>query len=68
MKPDMKAAVGDRVHIHSRSVGVEEQMGEIREVHGRNGEPPYLVQFEDGHQGLLYPGPDCTIERRAQQQ
>ncbi|TQF03185.1 DUF1918 domain-containing protein [Kitasatospora acidiphila] len=61
----MRADVGDRVHIHSRAVGIEERQGEITEVHGQNGEPPYLVKFSDGHEGLLYPGPDCTIERRA---
>ncbi|MCC9306318.1 DUF1918 domain-containing protein [Kitasatospora sp. RB6PN24] len=60
----MRADVGDRIHIHSRSIGMQEQQGEITEVHGQNGEPPYVVRFNDGHEGLIYPGPDCTIERR----
>ena len=63
----MRADVGDRIHIHSRAVGIDEQQGEITEVRGADGEPPYLVRFADGHEGLLYPGPDCTIERRAQE-
>lgn len=58
----MQATVGDRLHIYSRHVGQAEQRGEIKEVHGRNGEPPYLVHFEDGHDGLIYPGPDTVIE------
>ncbi|MBV6700416.1 DUF1918 domain-containing protein [Kitasatospora aureofaciens] len=58
----MHAAVGDQLHIHSRSVGMTDQKGEIIEVRGINGEPPYVVRFEDGHEGLIYPGPDCNIE------
>lgn len=58
----MHAAVGDQLHIHSRSVGMVDQRGEITEVRGTNGEPPYLVRFEDGHEGLVYPGPDCSVE------
>lgn len=39
-----------------------DRTGEITEVHGANGEPPYLVRFEDGHEGLVYPGPDSIVE------
>ncbi|MFF3003802.1 DUF1918 domain-containing protein [Kitasatospora sp. NPDC057940] len=60
----MQAAVGDQLHIHSRSVGMTDQKGEIVEVRGIDGEPPYVVRFEDGHEGLIYPGPDCNIEHR----
>ncbi|MCX5214282.1 DUF1918 domain-containing protein [Kitasatospora sp. NBC_00240] len=58
----MHAAVGDQLHIHSRSVGMADRTGEITEVHGVNGEPPYLVRFDDGHEGLVYPGPDSIVE------
>ena len=34
---------------------------QIIEVHGDKGEPPYVVRFEDGHTGLVYPGPDAVI-------
>ena len=60
----MQALVGDRLHVHSRVVGVEERLGEILEVRGREGAPPYLVRFVDGHEGLVYPGPDCLVESR----
>jgi hypothetical protein len=60
----MHATVGDRLHVHSRTVGTEERVGEILEVRGAEGAPPYLVHFEDGHEGLVYPGPDCLIEPR----
>lgn len=60
----MQATVGDRLHTHSRSVGMTDQLGEIIEVRGSEGQPPYLVRFEDGHEGLVYPGPDTVIERQ----
>ncbi|MFC8722365.1 DUF1918 domain-containing protein [Kitasatospora sp. NPDC057198] len=60
----MHAMVGDHVHMHSRAVGMTDRRGEIVEVRGTDGEPPYLVRFEDGHAGLVYPGPDCVVEHR----
>jgi uncharacterized protein DUF1918 len=59
----MQATVGDRLHVHGRIVGQQDRMGEIIEVRGNNGAPPYVVRFPDGHESLLYPGPDCVIER-----
>ena len=61
----MHATVGDRLHVHSRTVGIEERLGEILEVRGTDGAPPYLVRFNDGHEGLVFPGPDCIVEPRA---
>jgi hypothetical protein len=58
----MQATVGDRLHIHGHNVGDPDKMGEIVEVHGKQGEPPYLVRFDDGHTGLVFPGPDAIIE------
>jgi Domain of unknown function (DUF1918) len=39
-----------------------ERTGEIIEVRGAGGEPPYLVRFDDGHTSLVFPGPDAVIE------
>jgi Domain of unknown function (DUF1918) len=58
----MHAAVGDRLHVHGNIVGQADQIGEIMEVRGAGGEPPYLVRFEDGHTGLCFPGPDAIID------
>lgn len=58
----MRASVGDRIHIHSRHVGQADTVGEIVEVRGPNGTPPFVVRFSDGHSGLVFPGPDCVIE------
>jgi hypothetical protein len=62
----MQATVGDRVRLHGRTVGTSDRFGEIVEVRGNNGAPPYLVRFPDGHETLMYPGPDCVIEPPAQ--
>ncbi len=62
----MQAEVGDRLHIHSRAIGIVDREGVVSEVHGEDGEPPYLVKFDDGHETLIYPGPDCTVEHRGQ--
>lgn len=58
----MHAAVGDQLHIHSNAIGRVDQKGTITEVRGADGQPPYVVRFEDGHEGLIYPGPDCNVE------
>ncbi len=61
----MRATVGDRLHIHSRLVGQRDRFGEVVEVRGAEGQPPYLVRFSDGHESLVYPGPDCVVEPRS---
>lgn len=59
----MQASVGDRLHVHARTVGERDRVGEIIEVRGKAGQPPYIVRFADGHENLLYPGPDCVVEQ-----
>jgi hypothetical protein len=58
----MQAVVGDRLHVRGHIVGQSERVGEIVEVRGAGGEPPYLVRFDDGHTSLVFPGPDAVIE------
>lgn len=62
----MHATVGDEIQVHGRTVGSAEQHGEILEVRGEHGAPPYLVRFADGHEGLVFPGPDCVVQSRAE--
>jgi uncharacterized protein DUF1918 len=61
----MHAVVGDRLHVHGKIVGQPDRIGEVLEVHGSAGEPPYVVRFDDGHTGLVFPGPDAVIEHPA---
>ena len=58
----MRASVGDRLHFHVNTVGERDRTGEILEVRGPDGSPPFLVQFEDGHTTLVFPGPDAVVE------
>lgn len=57
----MQANVGDRLVVESGKVDAPRREGEVLEVHGANGGPPFLVQWADGHQGLTFPGPDAHI-------
>lgn len=59
----MKARVGDRLVIHGHSVGEEPRDGEIIEVRGSNGAPPYVVRWENGHIALVFPGPDAAVSQ-----
>jgi hypothetical protein len=58
----MRATVGDQLHVHGRTVGEQDHLGQILEVRGADGEPPYLVRYPDGHESLVFPGPDAVIE------
>ena len=44
----MNAHKGDRLLMHGRIVGQPDRVGEIVEVMGAEGEPPYRVRLEDG--------------------
>jgi Domain of unknown function (DUF1918) len=57
----MQATVGDRLVVESNKVGSPRKEGEIVDVQGADGGPPYLVRWDDGHEGLTYPGPDAHI-------
>ena len=59
----MYAQVGDRLVIHAHHVGSPNRDGEILEVRHADGSPPYLVRWSDtGHEALVFPGPDATVE------
>ena len=59
----MKAHVGDRVVVAGPHVGDARQVAVITEVRHPDGTPPYQVRWlADGHEGLLFPGPDARIE------
>ena len=58
----MHAQVGDRIVIVGHRVGEHERDGEILEVRGPDGAPPYVVRWgDDGHEGLFFPGSDARI-------
>ena len=61
----MQAVVGDRLHVHGNVVGHPDRTGVIVEVRDSGGAPPYLVEFDDGHTCLIFPGPDAIVEHPA---
>ncbi len=57
----MKASVGDRIVMAGEQVDRPTRDGEVLEVRGADGAPPYLVRWSDGHTGLLFPGPGSVL-------
>ncbi|WP_431041315.1 DUF1918 domain-containing protein [Streptomyces sp. P1-3] len=60
----MHASKGDRLVVHGRVVGQHDHVVEIVEVLGQNGEPPYRVRAENGHETIMTPGPDSVVDHR----
>ncbi len=59
----MKASVGDRIVIHGHRQGEPDRDGEILEVQGDDGGPPFVVRWGDsGHEAVFFPGSDATVE------
>ena len=59
----MQASVGDRIVIHGHRSGEPDRDGEVLEVRGADGEPPYLVRWGDsGHEALFFPGSDASVQ------
>lgn len=59
----MNAAEGDRIVVKGHHLGDSERDGEIIEVRGESGGPPYLVRWGDtGRVALFFPGPDTVVQ------
>jgi hypothetical protein len=58
----VRATVGDRVHFEANVVGKQEHSAVVVEARGENGGPPYVVRHDDGHETLVFPGPDAWVE------
>jgi hypothetical protein len=57
----VQAQVGDRLVVEGRTVDIKRRDGEVIEVRGADGAPPYVVRWSDGHEGLTFPGPDAHV-------
>ena len=59
----MQAHVGDQIRIRAHHVDEPDRYGEVIEVRGSNGEPPFVVRWDDSdHEVLFFPGVDAVIE------
>jgi hypothetical protein len=64
----MKAQPGDRIILAASHIDQATRHGEVIEVGGKDGDPPYLIRWADGHTGLLYPGPGAILRVEAEGQ
>jgi Domain of unknown function (DUF1918) len=58
----VKASVGDRITVPGLHVGDGTRCGEVVEVRGQGGEPPYVVRWDDGREAVFVPGPSVRVE------
>ena len=58
----MQVSIGDRIIIKPHHAGEHFRDCVVVEIHGPDGQPPYVVRWADsGHDTLFFPGPDVTI-------
>jgi Domain of unknown function (DUF1918) len=58
----VQATVGDHIEVRGHKVGDGGRRGEIIDIKGPGGNPPYVVRWSDGHEGIFFPGPDAEVE------
>ncbi|HEU5065214.1 MAG TPA: DUF1918 domain-containing protein [Gaiellaceae bacterium] len=60
----LRAQNGDRLVVRSHRVGEKRRDGDIIEVLGDDGAPPYVVRWlHDGRVTRVFPGSDSYVER-----
>jgi hypothetical protein len=57
----MQAAPGDRIIVKGRYLDEPNRDGEVLEVRGKDGGPPYEVRWSDGHTALFFPAGGVEI-------
>lgn len=61
-KSPLRASSGDRLVVKGHHQGESPRDGEIVEVLGDDGAPPYVVRWEDGTTTELFPGSDVSVQ------
>jgi hypothetical protein len=57
----MQATVGDTLIVRANHTGEPDRAAQIIEVRGDDSGPPFLVRYDDGHEALVFPGPDAHV-------
>jgi len=55
----VKAEIGDEIVVDGAHLGDLRKMGKVLEVLTTGGVVHYRVQWDDGHEGIFYPGSDA---------
>jgi hypothetical protein len=58
----MQASPGAQILVPGHHVGDPDRHGEVVEVRGEAGQPPYVVRWSDGHEALFIPSSDAIVE------
>ena len=59
----MHAHVGDQIRVRGHHIHEPDRCGEIKEVRGSDGGPPFVVRWDDSdHEVLFFPGNDAVVE------
>lgn len=61
----MKAQSGDELTVKGLHPGDGDRHGTIVRVAGKDGEPPYLVHWRDGHETVFFPGSGAEVKHHA---
>ena len=49
----MRANIGDRLVVEGRTAEQHRREGRVLEARGTDGGPPFVVKWDDGHEGLV---------------
>jgi hypothetical protein len=60
----MKAVIGDELIVKGRHHGGDDRRGEVMDVLGDDGSPPYLVCWLDGYESLFFPSASTVVQHR----
>jgi hypothetical protein len=60
----MHASHGDTLTVKAGRQGEPDRHGTIVEVHGKDGEPPYLVRWQDEHESLFFPAAGTVVDHQ----
>jgi hypothetical protein len=57
----MRATTGDQIVIETAVLDTPRRRGEVIEVIGAGEREHYRVRWQDGHESIYFPGPDCRV-------
>lgn len=61
--PIMDASIGDRIVVEAAVLDRRRREGVVVAVLGSRAAPCYQVRWRDGHESIVYPGPDARVHQ-----